>query len=245
MEGRPNTLLINVNYDVAVKYGWMPDVLLLEMEDDKAKRPALYRHKWLGEPNSLEGRIYNDWAVIEVVPHEARLVRRGLDFGYSNDPTAIVDIYEYNGGYILDEMCYRKGMTNKEISDLLKLFTPTIIIADAAEPKSIDEIAIYGHSILPADKGQGSVNQGIQYVQSKRISFTARSANLLKEYKTYTWLTDKNGKIMNEPMPTEDHLLDASRYGLTSLKPKNTETAQKQEQRFAINLTRQSMNSGK
>jgi phage terminase large subunit len=245
LEGRPNTLVINVNYDIALKYGWMPEVLKLEMEDDKTKRPSLFRHKWLGEPSSAEGRIYKDWAMIESIPHEARLIRRGLDFGYTNDPTAIVDIYEYNGGYILDELCYRQGMTNREISDLLKLFPSTIIIADSAEPKSIDELALYGHTILPADKGQGTVNQGIQYVQSKRISFTARSINLNREYRGYTWLTDKNGKVLNEPMPTDDHLLDGTRYALTSLKPRNNDVYQRQDEHFRITRNRQDMNSSK
>ena len=93
IEGRPNTLIINVNYDIALKYKMMPDVIRLEMEDDKVKRPALYRHKWKGEPNSLERKIYKDWKIIDEIPHEARLERRGIDFGYSNDPTAIVDVY--------------------------------------------------------------------------------------------------------------------------------------------------------
>jgi len=104
IEGRPNSLIINVNYDVALKYGWMPDVIRLEMEDDKEKRPALYKTKWLGLPASLESRIYKDWAVIDALPHEARLKRYGLDFGYTNDPTDVVAVYEYNGGFILDEV---------------------------------------------------------------------------------------------------------------------------------------------
>lgn len=108
VEGRPNTLKINVNYDIALKYGMMPEVVRLEIEDDKLKRPGLYRHKWLGEPGSLEARIFKDWQVIDEIPHEARLERRGIDLGYSADPTAIVDIYSYNGGYIFDEVAFQK-----------------------------------------------------------------------------------------------------------------------------------------
>ena len=89
IEGRPNTLILNLNYDVALKYNMMPEVIRLEMEDDKEYRPSLYKHKWLGEPNSMELKIYRDWRVIDEVPFEARLVRRGLDYGYTNDPTAI------------------------------------------------------------------------------------------------------------------------------------------------------------
>jgi len=89
IEGRPNTLKINVNYDVALKYGWMPEVIRLEMEDDKAHRPGLYRHKWLGEPFNQEQVIYRDWGLVDTIPEAARLERGWLDYGYTNDPTAM------------------------------------------------------------------------------------------------------------------------------------------------------------
>lgn len=221
IEGRPNTLVINVNYDIALKYGWMPEVIRDEMEDDKLRRPALYRHKWLGEPNTTEGRIYRDWAVIDDIPHEARLERRGLDFGYANDPAALVDVYYYNGGYILDEQLYRKGMNNKAIADLINnLPQPhTMVVADSAEPKSIDELKLYGVNVQPANKGSGSVNQGINYVQAQRISFTARSQWLRKEYIGYLWDTDKDGKMLDRPQSFNDHLMDAVRYALETLRP--------------------------
>lgn len=219
IEGRPNTLVINVNYDIAIKYNWMPDVIRLEMEDDQKRRPDLFKHKWLGEPLDLvESRIYTGWEIIEEIPHEARLEARGLDFGYTNDPTAIVSIYYYNGGYIFNEELYRKGMSNKQIADYIGNLpnADTLVIADSAEPKSIDELKLYGINILPATKGQGSVNQGIQYVQDQRISATRWSSNLLKEYKTYLWMTDKEGKILNKPEDLNNHCMDAIRYGLAN-----------------------------
>lgn len=173
-----------------------------------------------GQLGEVEGKIYKDWAIIDELPHEARLERRGLDFGYSNDPTAIVDIYYYNGGYILDEVCYQKGMSNKEIVDVIKNLNQVLIIADSAEPKSIDEIRLYGINIMPATKGAGSINQGIGYVQQQRISVTKRSGNLIKEYRNYLWAIDKNGKILNEPEGGLDHALDAVRYAFSSLAPK-------------------------
>lgn len=176
-----------------------------------------------GQLGEVEGKIYKDWNIIDEIPHEARLERRGLDFGYSNDPTAIVDIYYYNGGYILDEITYQKGMSNKEIADVLKNLTQILVIADSAEPKSIDEIRLYGINIMPAVKGAGSINQGIQYVQQQRISVTKRSGNLIKEYRNYLWATDKQGKILNEPEGGLDHALDAVRYAFTSLAPKQYE----------------------
>lgn len=222
VEGRPNTLVINVNYDVALKYGFMPDSVRLEMEDDKANRPALYKHKWMGEPNSLERKIYKDWAFIENIPHEARLERYGMDFGYSNDPTAIVAIYRYNGGFIFDEITYQKGLSNKQIADILNNQPKALVIADSAEPKSIDEIMSYGVNILASTKGQGSVLQGIQYVQDQRISVTNRSINIIKEYRNYMWKTDRDGKIINEPDVGFEHSLDAIRYGLNDLRPDDT-----------------------
>lgn len=222
IEGRPNTLVINVNYDIALKYGMMPDVVRLEMEDDKLNRPSLYRHKWLGEPSSIESRIYKNWKIIDEIPHEARLERTGLDFGYTNDPTAIIDVYSYNGGWIIDEVVYEHGLSNKRIADLLKLrVAKALVIADSAEPKSIDEIAGYGVNIIPCAKGPGSVMRGIQYIQDQPISVTKRSINTLKEYRNYTWMADRNGKIINEEDPKcENHSMSATRYALETLKPK-------------------------
>lgn len=173
----------------------------------------------LGQLGAIESRIYSGWNIIDDVPHEARLERRGLDFGYTNDPTAIIDIYYYNGGYILDEVLYRKGQSNKQIADVLNNLSDTgcLTIADSSEPKSIDEIKIYGVNIMPCVKGPGSILTGIQFVQSQKISMTKRSVNLIKEYRNYLWMTDKDGKIINEPEGGFDHGMDAARYGLTSI----------------------------
>lgn len=173
----------------------------------------------MGELGELEGKIYKDWKVIDEIPHEARLERYGLDFGYSIDPTAIVAIYYYDGGYILDEVTYQKELSNKQIADILNNLPKGLVVADSAEPKSIDEIMTYGVSILPAQKGQGSVNQGIQYVQDQRISITKRSVNGIKEYRNYMWKTDRDGKVLNVPDVGFNHFNDAVRYGFESLKP--------------------------
>ena len=173
----------------------------------------------LGQLGEVEGKIYKDWAIIDEMPHEARLERYGMDFGYSNDPTAIIAIYKYNGGFILDEITYQKGLSNKQIADIFTNIDKSLVIADSAEPKSIDEIRSYGINILPATKGQGSVNQGIQYVQEQRISITSRSTNLIKEYRNYLWKTDRDGKILNVPEDMFNHAMDALRYGLDSYKP--------------------------
>lgn len=170
-----------------------------------------------GQLGEVEGKIYKDWQIIDDIPHEARLERYGLDFGYSNDPTAIVAIYKYNGGFILDEITYQKGLSNKQIADVLNNQDKALVIADSAEPKSIDEITSYGCMIQPALKGQGSLSKGIAYVQDQRISMTKRSLNTIKEYRNYLWQTDKDGKIINVPDVGFDHAMDAVRYAINSL----------------------------
>lgn len=219
IEGRPNTLVINVNYDTAEKYGWLPGNIKLEIEDDKAKRPALYRHKWLGEPINQEQKIYKDWAFIDEIPHEARLERYGLDFGYTNDPSAIVAVYYYNGGYILDEVLFQKGLQNKSLADVILNQPPALVVADSAEPKSIDEIRDYGVNIIGCEKGKDSVRHGINIVQGQRISVTKRSANIIREYRNFVWASDRQGKLLspNEPEHTFKHSMDAVAYALSSI----------------------------
>lgn len=207
--------------------------LTITYQDNEALSPEIVRSieqrrnnkAWwqvygLGQLGEVETRIYTGWQVIESVPHEARLERYGLDFGYTNDPTAIVAIYYYNGGYILDEIAYQKGLSNKTIADVLLNQPKALVIADAAEPKSIDELRSYGLNVLPAEKGPGSVNQGIQWVQDQQISVTKRSINILKEYRNYVWITDRDGKILNEPVDFNNHTLDALRYALQTFRPK-------------------------
>ena len=192
-------------------------VKTIEMRRNKPNWWKVYGEGELGE---AEGRIYTGWMAIDEVPHEARLERYGVDFGYTNDPTAIVAVYYYNGGYILNEIAYQKGLSNKDIADLLKNQEQATIIADSAEPKSIDEIRSYGLSIIPTVKGKDSVNQGIQFVQDQKISYTKRSVNLQKEYRNYLWLKDpKTDKALNEPSDIWNHCMDAIRYAFDSLKP--------------------------
>ena len=198
--------------------GLSPEIVKsIEMRRDRSGWWRVYGEGLLGE---AEDRIYTNWKVVDDVPHEAKLVRRWLDFGYSADPTAIGDVYYYNGGYILDEQCYQKGLSNKQIADiLLNLPEPkTLVIADSAEPKSIDEIKSYGVDIFPAEKGPDSIRNGIQVVQDQKISVTKRSLNLLKEYRSYIWKRDKEGKMLKDPIDIWDHHLSGIRYALTSLK---------------------------
>lgn len=172
-----------------------------------------------GQLGDAEGKIYTGWKELDEIPFEARLERRWLDFGYTNDPTAIGDIYYYNGGYILDEHLYQKGLSNKQIADTLLNLKNTLVIADSAEPKSIDEIRAFGVNIQPAVKGKDSIVHGIQMIQDQQISVTRRSVNLLKEYRNYMWIKDKDGRIINEPEGIWNHHMDGIRYAMSSLLP--------------------------
>lgn len=174
----------------------------------------VYGEGLLGE---VEGKIYTGWQIIDDIPHEACLERYGLDFGYSNDPSAIVALYRYNGGYIIDEICYQKGLSNRQLTDILNNHDKSIVIADSAEPKSIDEIKTYGITIVPTKKGKDSVQYGIQAVQGQRLSVTKRSVNVIREYRNYLWETDRDGLILNKPEHQFSHSMDAIRYSISSL----------------------------
>lgn len=195
--------------------GLSPEIIAsIEARKNRANWWRVYGEGQLGV---AEGRIYQDWQTIDDIPHEARLERYGLDFGYTNDPTAIVAVYRWNGAFIIDEILYQKGKSNRQIADVLLNLQQCLTIADSAEPKSIDELKEYGLEVLPANKGAGSVNHGIQVVQDQRIFVTKRSLNVLKEYRNYLWITDKDGRIINTPESGYDHSMDAIRYAMETL----------------------------
>lgn len=204
----------------------LPATIVADIEAHKPNK-AWWQVYGLGQLGEVEGRIYTGWQMIDEIPHEAELKGYGLDFGYSVDPAAIVAVYYYNGGYILDEVAYRKGMFNKDIADILNNLPYGLVVADSAEPKSIDEIRSYGVQIIPADKSSTKnkpyLKTSIDFVQSQKISVTKKSLNLIKEYRSYLWKTDKEGNSINEPDGGYDHALDAMRYKLYSLRSKRDE----------------------
>lgn len=224
-QGVHDTLVIRSSYKDNIQNIAQPSII--QYENYKITKPNHYYNMIAGlVPETVKGKIYNNWQEIEKIPFEARLERRGLDFGYTNDPTAIIDIYYYNGAYILDEICYKTGMLNRTIADLiLNQQEDVITVADSAEPKSIDEIKGLGVNMLPAVKGTGSISTGIQFIQSQKIYYTKRSKNLKEEYENYAWFVNKEGEVLNQPIDNYNHALDAVRYGLTSiLAPEKYET---------------------
>lgn len=187
--------------------------------ESRQNRKGWFQVYGLGQLGEVEGKIYTGWQTIDEIPHEARLERYGVDFGYTNDPTSIVAIYYYNGSYIFDEILYAKGVSNKMIADTLQNLPKALVIADSAEPKSIDEIKTYQINIVPTLKGKDSVRSGIQLVQDQQISVTKSSVNIIHEYRNYLWITDKDNRVLNEPEHTFSHSMDAIRYGMMSITP--------------------------
>jgi phage terminase large subunit len=191
----------------------------IERAKEKAKTSDYwdnwYRVYGLGEIGQVQGTIFTNWHQIDNVPQEAKYIGIGCDFGYSNDPTAIVMVYKWNNEFILDEIAYQKELSNKAIADILKPYGG-LVVCDSAEPKSIADLRSYGINATPCVKGKDSIINGIQKIQAlERIHITKRSTNLIKEFRGYVWKTDRNGTILNEPIDFQNHLCDSVRYILS------------------------------
>lgn len=203
---------------------FLDEVTLKRFEEMKIKRPNRFRVAGLGEWGIAEGLVYNNWEVLEFDP--VKLLRSdfsleaafGLDFGFTNDPSAfiavIVDLRNKRL-FIFDEF-YKKRLLNNEIAEEIKIrgYSKDEITADCAEAKSIEEIRSYGISrIKQSSKGKGSVNQGIQYIQQFDIYVHPECTNTIMEFKNYVW-EEKNGITLNKAADNYNHLMDALRYAL-------------------------------
>jgi len=186
----------------------------IEKNRDKAATSNYWANWWrvygLGEVGSLEGVVFDNWKEIDKVPDDARLVGIGLDFGYTNDPTAAIEVYNWNGKRIVNEIVYRTGMLNSDIAKILP--SSVTIYADSSEPKSIDEIRRFGKTIKGVTKGKDSIKYGIDVMQRQEYLVTKQSTNLIKELRSYCWDVDKHGVRLNNPAGGNDHAIDALRY---------------------------------
>ena len=171
-----------------------------------------YRVYGLGELGMLEGVIFENYDIIDIIPSEAKLIGYGLDFVYSNDPTALVAVYDYDGKIICDECIYSTSLLNSDIINLMNQDKRLPIWADSAEPKSIEEIRRAGFNIKPVVKGADSITFGISVLQEKEMLITKSSINLIKELRAYSWDSDKTGKKLNKPIDSMNHAMDALRY---------------------------------
>lgn len=186
-----------------------------EIERLKETDEDYWRIYGLGERGMSRATIFQ-FGTSEI-PQEAKLISYGLDFGYTNDPSALVAVYTHGDNLYLDELLYRTGMTNRDLHHHLQslgLDRRDEIFADSAEPKSIDELHRFGWNIKPTAKGQDSINAGIDILKRHKIFATSRSNNLIKELQNYKWTEDKNGNLLNKPIDVMNHAIDASRYAV-------------------------------
>ena len=230
---------IYLDYNPSNKF-WVDEVLksdeaeriILTYKDNEALSPTIinfleskrelaltseYWENWCkvyldGLQGMLEGVIFQNWTTIPNVPIEAKLIGIGLDWGFSNDPSAATAVYRYDGKLILDEILYDTGLFNKDISDRITEYLRTnnisdriSIYADSAEPKSIAELRKFGHMIFAAKKGKDSINYGIETLQQYDIQITKSSFNIIDEFSRYSWKVDKNGMTLSIPEDTNNH----------------------------------------
>lgn len=215
-----DTLAITTNYTCNE---WLDKADLQVFETMKVKNPRRYQVAGLGNWGIVDGLVYENWKEQEFNLDDVRTSATtsvfGLDFGYTNDPSAlfcgILDV-KNKKLWVFDEM-YEKALSNKDIyNNIVDMgFVKEQIIADCAEPKSIDELKYYGiRRIQGAKKGKDSINNGIQWIQELEIIVHPRCVNFLTEISNYQWDSDKFGNKVNKPIDCFNHLMDAMRYAL-------------------------------
>ena len=215
-----NILALTTNYKCNE---WLDEADLKVFETMKKNNPRRYQVAGLGNWGVVDGLVYENWKEqdfnIDDIKNKDTISVFGMDFGYTNDPSAlfcgILDL-KAKKLWVFDEM-YKKGLSNKDIyNNIVEMgFVKEQIIADSAEPKSIDELKYYGiRRIQGAKKGKDSINNGIQWIQDLEIIIHPRCVNFLTEISNYQWDTDKFGNKINKPIDCFNHLMDAMRYAL-------------------------------
>lgn len=186
-----------------------------DIERQKDIDPDWFNVYGLGLTGKLKGTILTNWDVVTEMPvsHKRRFI--GIDFGFTNDPTAIVDVVLSEGEIWIDEIAYDRGLTNPDIARIIldRIGKGIPIVADSAEPKSIAELRSFGLNVEAALKGPDSVSTGIQVMNRYKKHITQRSDNILDEFRRYRWAEDKKtGDTLNVPIDKYNHSIDAGRY---------------------------------
>lgn len=180
------------------------------LKDDDLELWKVYARGLTGK---IVGLVFNNWYVCERIPEGATLVANGLDFGFTNDETGALQVFKQDGELWVNELIYETGMTNPDIADRLKdMQIIGEVIADSAEPKSIEELKRLGIRVDGAKKGPDSVKNSIDILKRYKINVTRNSVNLRKELGIYKWKVDKSGVTLNEPIDKMNHLIDPLRY---------------------------------
>lgn len=214
IEGREDTITVHSTY---LDNPFLTAQQIADIESNKNDEEwwQVYGLGLIGKP---QGLIFPKWEQVQDVPEGARLIGKGLDFGFTNDPTAIVAVYQANGKLYIDEECYEQNLTNDRIADRLR-GANCIVVADSAEQKSIVEIRNLGcRYIQPCTKGKDSIVNGIDVMKRFPLCVTSRSLNLIYELRNYKWRVDKiTGETFNIPVDKFNHAIDAARYCISNL----------------------------
>lgn len=194
---------------------YLDENTIREIELLQKNDPEYWKIFGMGEYGQISGRIFEDFTVVNQIPEDAKRIGFGLDFGFTNDPTALVEVFLGEGKLFINELLYQTGLTNADIAQHLsaiELLQGDEIIADAAEPKSIEEIYRAGFNIKAAQKGPDSIRISIDILRRYPLYILSTSTNLIKELRNYKWQTDKNGITLNTPVDFNNHAIDALRY---------------------------------
>lgn len=184
-----------------------------EIESLKEKNPSLWRIYGLGLQSQVEGLVFPSIEIVKDIPDTARWRRTGIDFGFTNDPTAIVNVAVEGNTLYIDEAVYLTDMLSTDIIRALKQYCGGMkTIAESADPRLVQEIYRAGIDIHPVKKFPGSIEAGLSKMSEYKIAVTKRSANVIKEFRNYTWSRDKEGKWLNKPIDMYNHAIDAVRY---------------------------------
>ena len=200
---------------------FLGEELVKEIERLRGTDEEYWKIYGLGERGFSKSIIFSNVQIVGQVSEDAKLVATGLDFGYTNDPTALVEVYEQEGELIFNELIYERGLTNQDVARRLHSFgidRRRPIFADSAEPKSIEEIYRLGFNVKPTFKGKDSINIGIDLLRRYKLKVTANSTSLINEFNNYKWQEDKNGYLLNKPIDNYNHAIDALRYAVMMTK---------------------------
>jgi phage terminase large subunit len=191
---------------------FLEQTIIDEIESLQHKNQSLWKIYGLGIQAQIEGLIFKYVEIIESMPL-AKHIFVGMDFGFTNDPTAIVEVIITTDTIYVNELCYRTEMITRDIAQLLNYkCQDRRIISESADPRLIKEIHNAGINIIPVEKFPGSIEAGITKMLEHRICVTKNSCNIIKELKNYTYQQDKDGKWLNKPIDSFNHAIDAIRY---------------------------------
>jgi phage terminase large subunit len=223
------TKLIDDRDDVSVIHAtykdnpFVEETIIRALELRAKTDPNFYRVFVLGEYGSLEGLIFKEgthWRKCDELPKESKRAIACLDYGFTNDPSALIDLRYANGEFWIKEVAYSSGLFNTDIRDIHLRNFPKFIetVADSAEPKSNAELAGYGLNIVPAQKGPDSIKFGIKTMHGFKLNVTKDSLNVIKELRNYSYGKDRHGEFTGQPVDNWNHALDAIRYGVTHVR---------------------------